>query len=86
MQYFNEKPKVAKRQSMKRKDEIQIKKDTVQFAFEIFIEFKLKQNLRASTLNQKLSTHNSLIKFHETREDRPFYLTDITTEFISDYV
>lgn len=84
--FFDEKEKVMKRQPHKRKTEKVVKKETVKSIFERFLESKQKQNLRKTTLNQHIHLFNNIETFHYTRFDRPFYLTDITTEFISDYV
>ncbi|WHT49825.1 tyrosine-type recombinase/integrase [Sporosarcina thermotolerans] len=54
--------------------------------FEKFLEAKQKQNLRASTLNEHVGLFKSITKFHESRSDRTLYLSDITTQFIADYV
>ncbi|WP_324657519.1 tyrosine-type recombinase/integrase [Bacillus altitudinis] len=83
--YLDETPKVNKRQPHKRKSEKITKKETAKAVFERFIEFKQKQNLRATTLNQHLLLYNNVENFHYTRTYRPFYLTDITTDFISNY-
>lgn len=84
--YFDEKEKVGKRKRHKRKDEKVVKKDAVKMAFERFLELKVKQNLRPASLNQHVGLFKNISAFHESRSDRPFYLSDITTEFISDYV
>ncbi|MFC0469575.1 tyrosine-type recombinase/integrase [Halalkalibacter kiskunsagensis] len=84
--YFDEKEKVKKRQPHKRKSEKTIQKDSLKIIFERFLEFKQKQNLRPSTLNQHIDLYNSIENFHFSRTDKPFYLSDLTTEFISDYV
>ena len=63
-----------------------LKRKILKIIFERFLEFKVKQNLRISTLNKFILTFNNIEMFHATRTDRPFYLTDITTEFISDWV
>ncbi|MEV5114713.1 phage integrase SAM-like domain-containing protein [Peribacillus frigoritolerans] len=84
--YFEEKEKVKKRQPHKRKAEKVIKKETVKMVFERFIELKVKQNLRSTTLNQHVGLFKNISSFHETKMDKPFYLSDITTDFISDYV
>ncbi|KQL47790.1 MULTISPECIES: tyrosine-type recombinase/integrase [Bacillus] len=86
LNYFNEKEKVRKRQPHKRKAEKVVKKESLKAVYEKFIDFKIKQNLRPNTLNKFVVTFNSLEKFHETTSDLPLYLSDITTEFISDYV
>lgn len=85
-QYFDEKVKVKKRQQHKRKPEKAINKDLTKTVFERFLEVKQKQNLRKTTLNQHIILFNNLEAFHKTYSARPFYLSDITTEFISDYV
>ena len=86
LEYFEDKPKVAKRQPHKRKAEKVVKKEMLKVTFERFLEFKIKQNLRPSTLNLHVDLFKNINTFHETRTDKPLYLTDITTEFISDYV
>ena len=86
MDYFDEKPKIAKRKPNKRKAEKTIQRDTCKVIFEQFLEFKMKQNLRAGTLNKFVLTFKTLEAFHDTRSEQPFYLSDITTEFISDWV
>ncbi|MDI0273531.1 tyrosine-type recombinase/integrase [Bacillus safensis] len=47
---------------------------------------KVKQNLRPASLNQHVRLFKNISTFHATRSSSPFYLSDITTEFISDYV
>ncbi|KQU22173.1 integrase [Bacillus sp. Leaf13] len=84
--YFEEKEKVNKRQPQKRKAEKIAKKETVKMVFERFIELKVKQNLRSTTLNQHVGLFKNISLFHETKTDKPFYLSDITADFISDYV
>ncbi len=84
--YFDEKEKVKKRQPHKRKAEKHIKRETLKSIYERFMEFKVKQNLRAGTLNKFVVTYNSIEKYHATYSDHPFYLADLTTDFISDYV
>ena len=86
MKYFDEKPTVTKRQPHKRSAEKTVKKESVQLIFERFLEVKQRQNLRPATLNQHIGLYKSIAKFHETRYERPLYLTDITTEFIAGYV
>ena len=86
LDYFEDKPKIAKRQPHKRKDQKNVKKENSKIIFERFLEFKVKQNLRIGTINKFILTFNNIEMFHGTRTDRPFYLTDITTEFISDWV
>lgn len=86
MKYFDENPTIAKRQPHKRTAEKAIKKESVKIIFEKFLEVKQKQNLRTSTLNEHIGLYKSITKFHEYRYERPFYLTDITTQFIADYV
>lgn len=84
--YFDEKPKVQKRQAPKRKAEKVVKQESLQVIFEKFLDYKVKQNLRSASLNQHVGLFKSVTTFHATRFNRPLYLTDITTEFISDYV
>ncbi|MEH6962595.1 phage integrase SAM-like domain-containing protein [Priestia megaterium] len=84
--YFDEKPRVHKRQPHKRKDEKFLKKDSAKVVFEKFLEFKSKQNLRPPSLNKFIALFKNLEAFHETRSKTVLYVTHITTEFISDYV
>ncbi len=86
LNYFEDKEKVKKRQPHKRKAEKAIKRETLKSVYERFLEFKVKQNLRAGTLNKFIVTYKSIEKYHGTFSIAPFYLADITTEFISDYV
>lgn len=86
MQYFNEKPKVKKRQPHKRTDKKRNTQDIAKVIFERFLEYKQKQNLRSSTLNQHIGTFKNMELFHASRFDRPFYLKDVNSDFISDYV
>lgn len=86
LEYFDEKEKVRKRQQHKRKAEKVVKREPVRSIFEKFLEAKKKQNLRPGTLNQHILLYNNIETFHHSRTDRPFYLADITSEFISDYV
>lgn len=85
-EYFDVKEKVKKRQAHKRTSEKAIVRETVKSVFERFIELKVKQNLRPASLNQHVGLFKNVTSFHESRTDRPFYLADITTQFISDYV
>ena len=84
--YFDEKPKVKRKQKHKRTDEKLIKQETVKIIFERFLEQKVKQNLRASSLNQHVGLFNNITAFHEAKYNQPFYLSDIDTKFISDWV
>jgi integrase/recombinase XerD len=84
--YFENKEKVKKRQPHKRKSEKAIQRDTVQIIFERFLDSKVKQNLRPSSLNQHVGLFKNINKFHSTKSNSPFYLTDITTDFISNWV
>jgi len=84
--YFDEKPRVHKRQPHKRKDEKFLKKDSAKVVFEKFLEFKSKQNLRPPSLNKFVALFKNLEAFHETRSKVTLHVTHITTEFISDYV
>lgn len=86
MDYFDEKEKVKKHQPHKRKAETITKKNSAKMIYEKFIEFKLKQNLRLATLNKYVVTFKNIENFNATRTDRTFYLTDVTTDFISDWV
>src|SRR4051794_11335633 len=86
LEYFDVKETVKKRQPHKRKAEQVVKKESVKMVFEKFLELKVKQNLRPNSLNQHVGLFKNINTFHEIRSDRSFYLTDITTEFISDYV
>lgn len=86
LNFFDEKPKVKKRQPHKRQPEKVVKRESCKAIFERFLEMKQKQNLRASTLNQHINLYNNIETFHNTHTDRTFYLSDITTQFISDYV
>jgi len=86
VEYFDKKSTIAKRQPHKRTAEKAVKKESVKVIFEKFLEVKQKQNLRTGTLNQHIGLYKSIIIFHETRGDKLLYLTDITTEFIADYV
>lgn len=86
LEYFDEKEKVGKRQQHKRKAEKIVKPEPVRSIFEKYLEVKKKQNLRPGTLNQLILLYNNIETFHNTRTDRPFYLSDITADFISDYV
>jgi integrase/recombinase XerD len=86
VKYFDEKPTIAKRQPHKRTAEKAVKKESVKIIFEKFLEAKQKQNLRTSTLNEHIGLCKNVAKFHESRYDRSFYLSDITTQFIADYV
>ncbi|ANC78260.1 integrase [Fictibacillus phosphorivorans] len=84
--YFENKKKVKKRQPHKRKSEKAIQRDTVQIIFEKFLDSKVKQNLRPSSLNQHVGLYKNISKFHSTQSNSPFYLADITTDFISNWV
>ncbi len=86
LKFFDEKVKVGKRQPHIRKDTKVKKSDTAKVVFEKFLEAKKKQNLRPQSLNQFIFLFNSIESFHATRSDRPFNLSNITTNFISDYV
>ncbi|WP_424473344.1 phage integrase SAM-like domain-containing protein [Paenisporosarcina sp.] len=72
--------------NLTREQEKKIKRESVKIIFEKFLEAKLKQNLRVRTLNQHVLLFKNIENFHVTRTEKPFYLTDITTEFISDWV
>ncbi len=84
--YFTEKEIVKKRQPHKRKTSKISKEDSVERVFNRFIDAKVKQNLRPKSLNQFLLMFNSIKAFHETQNAQTFYMTDITTNFISDWV
>ncbi|AXR17004.1 MULTISPECIES: tyrosine-type recombinase/integrase [unclassified Bacillus (in: firmicutes)] len=84
--YFNEKENVRKRQPHKRKAERITKENTVERLFERFLEVKVKQNLRPKSLNQFVLMFNSIKAFHNEKSTKAFYLSDITTNFISDWV
>ncbi len=86
VKYFDEKPIIAKRQPHKRSAEKAVKKESVKLIFEKFLEVKQKQNLRVATLNQHIGLYKSIEAFHESQSDRPFYIADIDTAFISDWV
>ncbi|PFH87780.1 phage integrase SAM-like domain-containing protein [Bacillus sp. AFS088145] len=86
LKLFDEKVKVGKRQPHIRKDTKVKKSDTAKVVFEKFLEVKKKQNLRPQSLNQFIFVFNSIESFHATRSDRTFNLSNITTNFISDYV
>jgi integrase/recombinase XerD len=86
LNYFDDKEKVKKRQPHKRKAEKHFKRETLKSIYERFMEFKVKQNLRAGTLNKFVVTYNSIEKYYATYSDHPFYLADLTTDFVSDYV
>jgi integrase/recombinase XerD len=84
--YFDNKEKVKKRQPHKRKAERVFQQDNVQVIFERFLDSKVKQNLRPASLNQHIGLYKNISAFHRTRSNAPFYLSDITTDFISDWV
>lgn len=84
--YFTEKEIVKKRQPHKRKTSKISKEDSVERVFERFVDSKVKQNLRPKSLNQFLLMFNSIKAFHGTQNAQIFYMTDITTNFISDWV
>ncbi|PEC30706.1 integrase [Bacillus cereus] len=84
--YFTEKEIEKKRQPHKRKTSKISKEDSVERVFERFVDSKVKQNLRPKSLNQFLLMFNSIKTFHETQNAHTFYMTDITTNFISDWV
>ena len=86
MDYFDEKPKIAKRKPHKRKAEMVTQQESCKLFFEQFLEFKIKQNLRPGTLNKFVLTFKTLEAYHEERAQRPIYLSDITTDFLSDWV
>ena len=65
MNYFNEKPKIEKRKPQKRKVEMVTQTETCKLLFEQFLEFKMKQNLRAGTLNKFVLTFKTLETFHQ---------------------
>lgn len=46
----------------------------------------MKQTLRQTIVNKYIVTYNNLGNFHATRTDNIFCISDITTEFISDWV
>jgi len=68
--FFDEKPKVTRRQSHKRKAEKVTKKESMKVIYERFLEFKVKQNLRPSSLN-KLSLHSKKFEMFpvDSKED-----------------
>ncbi|PHE28200.1 hypothetical protein COF73_17565, partial [Bacillus toyonensis] len=84
--YFTEKEIVKKRQPHKRKTSKISKEDSVERVFERFVDSKVKQNLRPKSLNQFLLMFNSIKAFHKTQNAQTFYMTDITTNLISDWV
>ncbi|MCU5539058.1 MULTISPECIES: hypothetical protein [Bacillus] len=84
--YFNEKENVRKRQPHKRKADRITKENAVERLFERFLEVKVKQNLRPKSLNQFVLMFNSIKAFHNEKSTKAFYLSDITTNFISDWV
>ncbi|WP_235706382.1 phage integrase SAM-like domain-containing protein [Bacillus mycoides] len=84
--YFTEKEIVKKRQPHKRKTSKISKEDSVERVFERVVDSKVKQNLRPKSLNQFLLMFNSIKAFHETQNAQIFYMTDITTNFIYDWV
>ena len=86
MNYFDEKPKIPKRKPHKRSDKKVVKKDNVQPIIEQFLGHKIKQNVRPASLNQYVGLIKNLNKFQASRSDEPLYLTDITVQFIEDYV
>jgi integrase/recombinase XerD len=86
IEYFDNKEKVKKRQPHKRKSEKGIQRDTVQVIFERFLDSKVKQNLRPASLNQHIGLFKNISMFHANNSNSPFYLSDITTDFISDWV
>ncbi|WP_377887959.1 tyrosine-type recombinase/integrase [Alkalihalobacillus sp. R86527] len=86
MQYFDEKPKVKKRQPHKRKDKKVLKSASARTIFEQFLEYKQKQNLRPSTLNQHIATFKNAENFHATKTEKPLFLNDMNTDFFNDYV
>ncbi|WLR53790.1 tyrosine-type recombinase/integrase [Mesobacillus subterraneus] len=85
LNFFEERPKVAKRQQHKRIANKVVKKEKFKSIFERFIEHKQKQNLRPGTLNKFVIVYKSIEKYHATVSNRPLYLENITTDFISDY-
>jgi len=85
-EYFDVKEEVIKRQTHKRQADKVVKQETVKIIFEKFLEIKVKQNLRPASLNQYVGLFKNINMFHEIRSNSPFYLADITTEFITDYV
>ncbi|WP_242253639.1 phage integrase SAM-like domain-containing protein [Bacillus cereus group sp. BfR-BA-01403] len=84
--YFNEKENVRKRQQHKRRAERITKENAVERLLERFLEVKVKQNLRPKSLNQFILMFNSIKAFHNEKSTKAFYLSDITTNFISDWV
>lgn len=86
LEYFNEKENVRKRQPHKRKAERITKENAVERLFKRFLEVKVKQNLRPKSLNQFVLMFNSIKAFHNEKSTQAFYLSDITTNFISDCV
>ncbi|MGH1286527.1 hypothetical protein [Bacillus toyonensis] len=83
--YFTEKEIVKNRQPHKRKTSKIPKENSVERVFERFVDSKVKQNLRPNSLNQFLLMFNSIKIFHGTQNAQIFYMTDITTNFISDW-
>ena len=83
--YFTEK-EIVKTTTPQTKTSKISKEDSVERVFERFIDSKVKQNLRPKSLNQFLLMFNSIKTFHETQNAQTFYMTDITTNFISDWV
>ncbi|PFJ81439.1 integrase [Bacillus cereus] len=84
--YFTEKLTVKKRQTHKRKTSKISKEHSVERVFNRFIDTKVKQNLRPKSLNQFILMFNSIKTFHETQSAETFCMTQITTNFISDWV
>ena len=71
---------------MKRTTKKIIKKRTFKHAFEKFIEVKVKQGLRPKSLNQFVIVYKSIESYHAETSKRQLHLTDITTDFISDWI
>lgn len=86
LKYYNEKPKIQKRQPHKRRNRKTVKKAKANVIFEEFLDYKHKQNLRNTTLNQHICTFKNLELFHAERSDKPLNLTDIDAGFLFEYV
>lgn len=84
--FFEEKPRIAKRQPHKRLPEKIMKRENIKSVFEKFLDAKVKQNLRPTTLNKYVIAFKSFEKFYSTVSDQPLYLGNISTDLISDFV
>lgn len=77
---------MRKRQPHKQRTERITKENAVDRLFERFLGVKVKQNLRPKSLNQFVLIFNIIKAFHNEKSTKAYYLSDITTNFISDWV